>query len=61
MLSGWVLLLLTRNPDTFGYASAFDEATGRYVGLVGGEHAAVVLDTTSVVVNPDMVAQQIAD
>ena len=28
--------LLTWSPDTFGYASAFDEATGRYSGLVGG-------------------------
>ena len=51
--------LLTWNPDSFGYASAYDEATGRYTGLAGGQHAAVVLDTTSVLVKPDIAARQI--
>jgi hypothetical protein len=53
--------LLTWNPDTFAYASAFSEATNRYSGLVGGEHAGVVLDNTSVLVKPDVGARQIAE
>jgi hypothetical protein len=52
--------LLTWNPDTFAYASAFDESTGRYRGLVGGQHAAVVLDGDSVLVKPETAARQIA-
>jgi uncharacterized protein len=51
--------LLTWNPDSFAYASAFDEPTGRYSGLVAGQHAAVVLDATSVIVKPDVAAGQI--
>lgn len=50
--------LLTWNPDTFAYASAYDESTGRYRGLVGGEHPAVVLDAESVLVKPDAAAKQ---
>lgn len=53
--------LLTWNPDSFAYASAHDEATGRYSGLVGGQHAVVVLDPRSVVVKPDVAARQIDD
>lgn len=55
------IALLTWNPDTFAYASAFSEATNRYSGLVGGQHAAVVLDATSVVVKPDVAANQMAE
>ncbi len=51
--------LLTWNPDSFAYASAFDDATKRYSGLVGGQHAAVVLDPSSVLVRPDVAARQI--
>ena len=51
--------LLTWNPDTFAYASAFDEATGRYSGLVGAQHAAVVLDAAAVLVKPSVAAWQI--
>lgn len=53
--------LLTWDPDTFGYASAYDEHTGRYAGLVGGQHADVVLDAASVVVRPDVAARQIEE
>ena len=53
--------LLTWNPDTFAYASAFSEQTGRYSGLVGGQHAGVVLDAMSVVVKPDVAARQMAE
>lgn len=52
--------LLTWAPDTFAYASAVDEETGRYSGLVGGQHAAVMLDPTSVLVRPDVAARQLA-
>jgi hypothetical protein len=51
--------LLTWNPDTFAYASAFDEETGRYSGLVAGQLASVVLDRVSVVVKPEVAARQL--
>ena len=50
--------LLTWDPDTFAYASAVDEATGRYGGLVGGQHAAVVLDAESALVKPTAASRQ---
>jgi predicted AAA+ superfamily ATPase len=50
--------LLSWNPDSFAYASAFDEAAGRYGGLIGGQHAEVVLDATSVIVKPEVAARQ---
>ena len=53
--------LLTWDPDSFAYASAFAEATNRYSGLVGGQHAGVVLDATSMLVKPDIAARQIAE
>jgi hypothetical protein len=53
--------LLDWDPDTFAYASAFDEATGRYKGLVAGEHAAVVLDTESVLVKPETAHEQMEE
>jgi len=53
--------LLTWDPDSFAYASAFSEATNRYTGLVGGQHAGVVLDATSVLVKPDVAARQMAE
>jgi predicted AAA+ superfamily ATPase len=51
--------LLTWNPDSFAYASAYDESSGRYSGLVGGQHAAVVLDPAAVIVQPDVAARQV--
>lgn len=51
--------LLTWNPDTFAYASAYDDSTGRYSGLIGGQHAGVVLDPAAVIVKPDTAAQQL--
>jgi predicted AAA+ superfamily ATPase len=50
--------LLTWSPDTFAYASAFDEGTGRYAGLVAGQHPAAVLDATAVLVRPEVAARQ---
>jgi predicted AAA+ superfamily ATPase len=51
--------LLTWNPETFAYSSAYDETSDRYRGLVGGEHAAVVLDSEAVVVKPERAALQL--
>jgi predicted AAA+ superfamily ATPase len=55
------IALLTWNPDTFAYASAFTESTNRYSGLVAGQHADVVMDATSVLVKPDAAARQMED
>jgi hypothetical protein len=38
-----------------------EEPSGRYTGLVAGEHPAVVLDATSVVVKPEVAARQLAE
>jgi hypothetical protein len=51
--------LLTWNPETFAYASAYDEDSERYSGLVGGELAAVVLDSESLLVKPERAAPQL--
>jgi hypothetical protein len=53
--------LLTWNPDTFAYASAVDETTGRYAGLVAAVSPSVTLDGASVVVKPDVAHRQIED
>jgi hypothetical protein len=53
--------LLTWNPDTFAYASALDETTGRYVGLVAGMSPSVTLDGASVVVRPEVAQRQIEE
>jgi hypothetical protein len=53
--------LLTWNPDSFAYASAFDDKTNRYSGLIAGQHAAVVLDPASVLVKPQIAARQMDD
>jgi hypothetical protein len=50
--------LLSWTTDTFAYASAYDEQTDRYVGLTAGQHAAVVLDATSVVVKAEVALRQ---
>jgi predicted AAA+ superfamily ATPase len=54
------LSLLTWDPETFAYASRYDDATGRYVGLVAGQQAEVVLDTEAVLVEPAVAARQLA-
>jgi hypothetical protein len=48
-------------PDTFAYASGFDEATGRYRGLVAGVFPDATLDGVSVVVRPDVAQRQIEE
>lgn len=51
--------LLTWSPDTFAYASAYDEQSDRYIGLVAGSHPSVVLDGDSVLVKPEVAGRQI--
>ncbi len=51
--------LLTWDPDTFAYASAVEDPSGRYTGLVAGEHPTVVLDAIAVVVKPEAAARQL--
>jgi hypothetical protein len=53
--------LLTWNPDTFAYASAVDETSGRYAGLLAGMSPSVTLDGASVVVRPDVAQRQIQE
>ena len=43
---------LTWESDTFAYAAGYDEASKRYLGLVGGGQAEVVLDSSALVVHP---------
>jgi len=50
---------LTWREDTFAYAEAFDEAVGRYRGLVAGKDVRVLLDAHSVVVKPEAAARQL--
>ena len=50
---------LTWNPDTFAYAGAVDELSGRYSGLVAGARPMVTLDGASVVVRPDAAGRQL--
>jgi hypothetical protein len=50
--------LFTWSTDTFAYASAYDEKSGRYVGLAASQHVAVMLDATAVVVKPEVATRQ---
>ncbi|HEU4398253.1 MAG TPA: DUF499 domain-containing protein [Actinomycetota bacterium] len=50
---------LTWNPDTFAYAGAVDELSGRYSGLVAGARPMVTLDGASVVVRPAAAGRQL--
>ena len=47
--------------DTFAYAQAFEEASGRYLGLAAGSHATVLIDSSSVVVKPEAAKRQRAE
>lgn len=46
--------------DSFAYAQSYDEAAGRYRGLQAGEVVRVALDSSSVVVKPEVAAAQLA-
>ncbi len=45
--------------DTFAYAQAFDEASGRYLGLVAGSGTTVLIDGVSVVIKPEAAKRQL--
>jgi predicted AAA+ superfamily ATPase len=47
--------------ETFGYADSYDEQADRYLGLVAGGNALVVIDAASVVVKPERVRRQLDD
>ena len=49
---------LSWEQDAFAYADAYDEATGRYRGLIAGAHVDPLLDRTSVIVKPAVARQQ---
>lgn len=50
---------LSWEQDAFAYADAYDEQTGRYRGLVAGQHATALLDASSVVVKPEVARSQL--
>jgi hypothetical protein len=50
---------LTWQTDTFAYAAAFDPDAGRYLGLVAGQQAEIVLDAAAVIVKPGIAAAQL--
>jgi hypothetical protein len=50
---------LSWEQETFAYADAWDEASGRYLGLVAGSGAMVHIDGASVVVKPEAARKQL--
>jgi hypothetical protein len=50
---------LTWRQDTFAYADSHDAAAGRYRGLEAGRRANVQMNSESVVVRPEVAAEQI--
>ena len=51
--------LLTWQLDAFAYAESFDESAGRYVGLRGGQQAALAPDDPGLIVKSDIARQQL--
>ena len=47
--------------ETFAYADSWDEAKGRYVGLVAGQDARVLDTTDSLLVKPEVAAAQLEE
>ncbi|MBX6764706.1 MAG: DUF499 domain-containing protein [Rubrobacteraceae bacterium] len=45
--------------DVFAYAEAYDEETGRYIGLRLGGAGSIVLDSSSVLIKPEVARRQI--
>lgn len=50
--------LLTWQNETFGYAEGFDEATGRYRGLRGGQQVAISAESNGLLVQPAVAKAQ---
>jgi hypothetical protein len=51
--------LLTWQADTFAFAESYDEGTGRYRGLCGGQVVSLSRDSTGLVVKPEAARRQI--
>ena len=51
--------LLTWRMDTFAHAESFDESSGRYRGLRGGELVAIAPYDSGLIVKPDIAGRQI--
>jgi hypothetical protein len=51
--------LLTWQTDSFAFAEGFDEATGRYRGLRGGQQVVVTQDSADLLVKPDVARRQL--
>jgi len=47
--------------ENFAYASAYDVNKGRYMGLVAGQMTAIIVDSLSVIVKPEVAKRQIAE
>jgi hypothetical protein len=52
------IALLTWQSDTFAYAESYDEGTGRYRGLRGGQVVSLSAESTGLLVKPDLARQQ---
>jgi len=50
---------LTWRTDTFAYADAFDEASKRYKGIQAGQLVHLMVDSTGILVKPDVAAAQL--
>jgi hypothetical protein len=53
--------LLTWASDSFAYADSYDEATGRYRGLRGGQRIAIADADAGLLVRPDVARKQMED
>lgn len=51
---------LTWETETFAYAESWDEVRSRYIGLAAGKQINIVADSRSLLVKPDVAAQQFA-
>ncbi|MGH7904534.1 MAG: Swt1 family HEPN domain-containing protein [Candidatus Dormibacteraceae bacterium] len=49
----------TWDPDTFAYASAQDSSSGRYLGLIVGAPGSVRVDSSSLLVKPEVARRQL--
>jgi predicted AAA+ superfamily ATPase len=55
------LARLTWNSETYGFADSWDEKKGAYVGLRGGEATRVTVDSSGLLVMPEVAAGQIEE
>jgi predicted AAA+ superfamily ATPase len=51
--------LTTWTSETFAYSSMYEEESGQYRGVKAGEHPSVIIDSTSVLLKPDVAARQL--